>query len=197
MWIKNQPLEGTYVQLVPIELQHCEALKQAVRDGEHWRLWYANVPHPDDMGKYVMDALEQAKQGNIAYVVVDKRTNIIVGTTRYYEVDKNNKRAAIGYTWYADSVRRSPVNTETKLLLLKNLFEQHNAIAIEFKTHFLNHRSRTAIERLGAKLDGVLRAHKIMKDGSLRDTAVYSVIASEWPAVRNNLEYKLASQPIN
>ncbi|TMO61804.1 GNAT family N-acetyltransferase [Pseudoalteromonas aurantia] len=191
MWIKNQALDGNYVRLEPLMMLHVSALQEAVKDGEYWRLWYASVPKPDDISDYVAKAIEQAKQGEVAYAVIDKRINTVVGTTRYYNVDGPNKRAAIGYTWYANSVRRSPINTESKLLLLSNLFESCNAVAVEFNTHFFNQTSRAAIERLGAKLDGILRAHKIMKDGSLRDTAVYSIIASEWPTVRNNLEYKL------
>ncbi|KAF7764152.1 hypothetical protein PCIT_b0072 [Pseudoalteromonas citrea] len=191
MWIENQALDGKYVKLEPLGMQHISALQVAVTDGKYWRLWYANVPAPDEIVTYVEHAIEQAHLGEVAYAVIDKRTNTVVGTTRYYNVDGTNKRAAIGYTWYANSVRRSPINTESKLLLLQNVFEHHSAIAVEFKTHFFNHTSRTAIERLGAKLDGILRSHQIMKDGSLRDTAVYSIIASEWPAVRNNLEYKL------
>ena len=191
MWIKNQALDGKYVRLEPLMMQHVSALQEAVKDGEYWLLWYASVPNPDDISDYVAKAIEQAKQGEVAYAVIDKRINTVVGTTRYYNVDGPNKRAAIGYTWYANSVRRSPINTESKLLLLSNLFESYDAVAVEFNTHFFNQTSRAAIERLGAKLDGILRAHKIMKDGSLRDTAVYSIIASEWPAVRNNLEYKL------
>lgn len=191
MWIKNQALDGNYVRLEPLMMLHVSALQEAVKDGEYWRLWYASVPKPDDISDYVAKAIEQAKQGEVAYAVIDKRINTVVGTTRYYNVDGPNKRAAIGYTWYANSVRRSPINTESKLLLLSNLFESCDAVAVEFNTHFFNQTSRAAIERLGAKLDGILRAHKIMKDGSLRDTAVYSIIASEWPAVRNNLEYKL------
>ncbi|RJE73572.1 GNAT family N-acetyltransferase [Pseudoalteromonas sp. MSK9-3] len=191
MWIKNQALDGKYVRLEPLVMQHVSALQEAAKDGEYWRLWYASVPKPDDISDYVAKAIEQAKQGEVAYAVIDKRTDTVVGTTRYYNVDGPNKRAAIGYTWYANSVRRSPINTESKLLLLSNLFESCDAVAVEFNTHFFNQTSRAAIERLGAKLDGILRAHKIMKDGSLRDTAVYSIIASEWPAVRNNLEFKL------
>jgi RimJ/RimL family protein N-acetyltransferase len=191
MWIKNQALDGKYVRLEPLEMMHVTALQEAVKDGEFWRLWFASVPKPEDMLTYVTKAIEDAKQGHIAYAVIDKRISTVVGTTRYYNVDEQNKRAAIGYTWYANSVCRSPINTESKLLLLKNLFECCNANAVEFNTHFFNQTSRAAIERLGAKLDGILRAHKIMKDGSLRDTAVYSVIASEWLAVRNNLEFKL------
>ncbi|OHU90206.1 MULTISPECIES: GNAT family N-acetyltransferase [Pseudoalteromonas] len=194
MWIKNVPLVGRWVTLIPLAMGHSEALKNAVQDGESWRLWYANVPKPEQMDDYVADAIVGAEQGNVAYAVINNQSQQIVGTTRYYQVDGDNRRAAIGYTWYANSARRTAINTEAKLLLLENLFGQCNAVAVEFRTHFLNHTSRGAIERLGAKLDGILRAHQIMRDGSLRDTAVYSIVASEWPAVRNNLKYKLSSR---
>jgi RimJ/RimL family protein N-acetyltransferase len=115
-----------------------------------------------------------------------------VGTTRFYNVDAKNKRAMLGYTWYSSSVRRSPVNTECKLLLLTHIFEKHSAIAVEFRTHFFNQGSRKAIERLGAKQDGILRNHMVMEDGSMRDTVVYSIIANEWPAVKNNLLSKFS-----
>ncbi|MBD1584458.1 GNAT family N-acetyltransferase [Pseudoalteromonas sp. S16_S37] len=195
MWVKNEPIVGRYVTLQPLDVIHIEDLQNAVKDGESWRLWYASVPKPEHMKEYVELALEGVQLGDIAYVVINNETGKIVGTTRYYQVDAKNKRAAIGYTWYANSVRRTAINTEAKLLLLKNIFEEYGAIAVEFKTHFFNHTSRQAIERLGAKLDGVLRAHQIMPDGSLRDTAVYSIIASEWPAVRNNLQYRLEAFP--
>ncbi|CAM4239312.1 GNAT family N-acetyltransferase [Pseudoalteromonas byunsanensis] len=191
MWIKNVPIKGRYVTLSPLAMEHVDALREAVQDGEYWRLWYANVPKPEQMEGYVADAISGAEKGNIAYVVINNQNQQIVGTTRYYHVDSDNRRAAIGYTWYANSACRTAINTEAKLLLLENLFVDCNAIAVEFRTHLLNHTSRGAIERLDAKLDGILRSHQIMKDGSLRDTAVYSIIASEWPAVRNNLQHKL------
>lgn len=191
MLIQKQRLERSHVVLEPMQIEHIQALQEAVLDGEAFNLWFANVPKPEDMQNYVEQAIKAMEQGNIAYVVISKKTGKLVGTTRYYNVDHANKRAMIGYTWYADSAKRTAINTEAKLLLLKNLFEESKAIAVEFRTHFFNHTSRTAIERLGAKQDGILRNHQIMKDGSYRDTVVYSIIASEWPAVRNNLLSKL------
>ncbi len=191
MWIKEQRLEGEYVVLEPLRLQHTEALADAVKDGEHWKLWFANVPKPEEMKNYVQAAIAGAEKGNITYAVIQKSTNTVVGTTRYYSVDEVNKRAMIGYTWYSDSVRRTAVNTECKLLLLQQLFESCDAIAVEFRTHIKNETSRAAIERLGAKLDGILRNHIMMKDGSLRDTAVYSILPEEWLAVKQNLLTKL------
>ena len=138
--------------------------------------------------------MADAKQGNIAFAVRLKETNRIVGTTRFYNVDELNRRPMLGYTWYAKSVCRTGVNSETKLLLLQHVFEQKEAIAVEFRTHFFNQASRTSIERLGAKQDGILRSHQIMPDGSIRDTVVYSILRHEWPAVKDNLLSK-SGQP--
>ncbi|KPV97692.1 hypothetical protein AN214_00658 [Pseudoalteromonas sp. P1-9] len=191
MWIKKQVIEGQHVVLEPLCLTHVEALIEAVNDGEQWKLWFANVPTPESMEQYVAAAISQMEKGNIAYAVRHKESNQIVGTTRYYAVDSKNKRTLIGYTWYANSVRRTAVNTECKYLLLKQLFEQTKAIAVEFHTHVKNDASRAAIERLGAKQDGILRNHQILKDGTIRDTVVYSIIDSEWSTVREKLLTKL------
>lgn len=192
MWLTKQIITGDIVELLPLNERHVEPLEAAVKDGESWKLWYANVPKPEQMTEYVTKAVTKMDSGDLAFAVKQKSTGNIVGTTRYYQVDQTNKRALIGYTWYADAVRRTAVNTETKLLLLTYLFEQHEAIAVEFRTHFFNAASRKAIERLGAKQDGILRNHQIMPDGSFRDTVVYSIIASEWPAVKRNLQSKLS-----
>ncbi|MFY8349835.1 GNAT family N-acetyltransferase [Pseudoalteromonas sp. SSM20] len=191
MWIKKQIIEGQHVVLEPLSQAHLGKLINAVKDGEHWKLWFANVPTPDSMEQYVAAAISQMEKGNIAYAVRHKKTNQIVGTTRYYDVDCKNKRALIGYTWYANSVRRTAVNTECKYLLLEQLFEQCEAIAVEFRTHIKNDASRAAIERLGAKQDGILRNHQILNDGSIRDTVVYSIINREWLTVKEQLLTKL------
>ena len=192
MWIERKVLEGQFVSLEPLSEDHVKHLEQAVEDGESWKLWYANVPKVEEIHDYVKAAIVDAQKGNVAYVVRSKITGKIVGTTRYYNVDEHNKRAMIGYTWYAASVRRTPINTESKFLLLKYLFEELEAIAVEFRTHFFNQASRAAIERLGAKQDGILRNHQIIKNGSYRDTVVYSIIENEWPAVKTNLLSKLS-----
>ncbi|CBL46253.1 GCN5-related N-acetyltransferase [gamma proteobacterium HdN1] len=194
MWITEEKLEGDFVILEPLRPEHARQLEDAVRDGEAWKLWFAGVPSPEEMQRYVEDAINAAGKGDVAYAVRSKATGRLVGATRYYNVDAKNRRALIGYTWYAASARRTPINTECKLLLLKKLFELHDAIAVEFRTHYFNQTSRTAIERLGAKQDGILRHHQIMRDGSLRDTVVYSIVAAEWPAVRSNLLSRLASR---
>lgn len=190
-WLEPLELKGQIVTLDPLDISHVGPLKAAVMDGEFWKLWYANVPSPDHMESYVIRAVENAEKGNIAFAVRLNRTNRIVGATRFYNVDESNKRLMLGYTWYAKSVCKSGVNTECKLLLLQHVFEQKEAIAVEFRTHYFNHVSRAAIERLGAKQDGVLRSHQIMRDGSVRDTVVYSILKHEWPAVKNNLVSKL------
>ncbi|MBU2967942.1 GNAT family N-acetyltransferase [Pseudoalteromonas sp. C2R02] len=191
MWLENKVLEGQYIILEPLHESHVKGLIEAVKDGEAWNIWFANVPHFEEMAEYVNQAIKASETGNIAYAVRCKTTGDIVGTTRYYNVESQHKRALLGYTWYSNSVRRTAINTECKYLLLKNLFENHHAYAVEFRTHFFNQASRNAIERLGAKQDGILRNHQIMKDGSLRDTVVYSIISTEWPAVKCNLINKL------
>jgi RimJ/RimL family protein N-acetyltransferase len=190
-WLEPIKLEGGVVTLEPLEMDHVKPLKVAVADGEYWKLWFANVPSPDQMESYVIKAIENAKNGDIAFAVKLNSKNKIVGTTRFYNVDESNRRPMLGYTWYAKSACKTSVNTESKLLLLRYAFEQKAAIAVEFRTHYFNQVSRAAIERLGAKQDGVLRSHQIMRDGSIRDTVVYSILQHEWPAVKNNLMNKL------
>jgi RimJ/RimL family protein N-acetyltransferase len=190
-WLSETTLLGKHVVLDPLRAEHAASLIEAARDGELWKLWYAMVPSPDEMDAHVRLAVAGAKQGNLAFAVKDAATGKILGTSRFYNVDDANRRAMLGYTWYAKSVQGSLVNAECKLLMLGHLFEQRDAIAVELRTHFFNHRSRHAIEKLGAKRDGILRSHQILKDGSIRDTVVYSIIAGEWPAVRSNLLSRL------
>lgn len=184
--------QGTCIVLEPLQHTHIDALKEAVCDGELWQLWYASVPSLEEMASYVDAAVQASVNGNMAFAVRDLKTQKIVGTTRLYNVEPAHKRGLIGYTWYAKSAQGTAINTEAKYLLMRYWFEEQQANAVEFRTHFFNEVSRSAIERLGAKQDGVLRSHQIMKDGSIRDTVVYSIIASEWPAVKNNLQAKLA-----
>lgn len=190
-WLEPIVLKGKIVTLDPLDMSHIGPLKAAVMDGEPWKLWFAKVPSPDQMENYVVQALENSDKGNIAFAVRLNYTNQVVGTTRFYDVDQLNRRPMLGYTWYAKSVCKTGVNTECKLLLLQHVFEQKEAIAVEFRTHYFNQVSRVAIERLGAKQDGILRSHQIMLDGSVRDTVVYSILQHEWPAVKNNLLGKL------
>jgi RimJ/RimL family protein N-acetyltransferase len=145
------------------------------------------------MVRYVDTAMKASINGDMAFAVRNLKTQQIVGTTRFYNVEPAHKRGLIGYTWYAKSEQGTAINTEAKYLLMQYWFEVQKANAVEFRTHFFNEASRRAIERLGAKQDGILRSHQILKDGSIRDTVVYSIIASEWPAVKNNLQAKLAT----
>lgn len=190
-WLENIELCGEIVTLEPIRMSHVELLKTAVMDGELWKLWFASVPSPDQMENYVINAIEGTRKGNIAFAVRHNETKNVVGTTRFYNVDELNRRPMLGYTWYAKSACRTGVNSESKYLLLQYVFEKKEALAVEFRTHLFNEVSKKAIERLGAKRDGVLRSHKIMADGSIRDTVIYSILHEEWPIVKNNLLSRL------
>ncbi len=193
-WIEPVTIEGDHVQLEPLDLAHLEAIQEAVGDGELWRLWYTFVPSPETAAAYIEAALSmRADNGAMPFVVRHKASGDIVGSTRYFNVDQTHHRLEIGHTWYAKRVQRTGVNTECKYLLLTHAFEVLGAIAVEFRTHFFNRASRAAIERLGAKQDGILRNHQRLADGSFRDTVVFSIIESEWPAVKRHLRFKLGS----
>ena len=181
-------LAGTLVRLEPLARAHLAGLQDAVQDGELWRLWYTAVPQPDAMLAEIDRRLGLRESGSmVPFTVVEAATGRVVGMTTYMNIDHANRRLEVGSTWYAGRVQRTGLNTQAKLLLLTHAFEALGCIAVEFRTHFFNQRSRRAIERLGAKLDGILRSHQRGTDGSLRDTCVYSVIACEWPAVRAGL----------
>jgi RimJ/RimL family protein N-acetyltransferase len=185
-------LKGAHATLEPLVEAHEDALTHAAADGELWRLWYTGVAPPDRMGAYVATALDmRVRLAAMPFVVRDNGSGEIVGCTRYFNVDAANRRLEIGHTWYAKRVQRSAINTECKLLLLTHAFEKLKCIAVEFRTHWFNHASRAAIARLGAKQDAVLRNHQISPDGSYRDTVVFSIIESEWPAVRQHLRFQL------
>ena len=185
-------LRGEHVVLVPLAMEQHDALLDAVRDGELWKLWYTKVPSPEGMREEIERRLGLWAAGSmLPFAVLDGRTERVVGMTTYMHVDQMNQRVEIGSTWYAQGVQRTALNTEAKLLLLAHAFDVLDCIAVEFRTHFMNTASRRAIERLGAKLDGVLRSHMKTPNGALRDTCVYSVIASEWPAVRAHLNWQL------
>jgi RimJ/RimL family protein N-acetyltransferase len=191
-WPPAIVLEGKIARLEPLAPRHCAALAEAVMDGELWRLWYTFIPSPETMKAEIDRRLALRDAGSmLPFAVIDLATGEPAGMTTYMNIDAANRRVEIGSTWYRKSVQRSGVNTECKLLLLRHAFETLDCIAVEFRTHFLNHQSRRAIERLGAKLDGVLRNHMRMTDGSLRDTCAYSIIASEWPAIRANLIWRM------
>jgi len=191
-WIQPVVLRGQHATLEPLEREHLDALKGAAADGELWRLWYTSVPAPETTRDYIETALDaRDRLGAMPFVVRQTADGAVVGSTRYLNVDERNQRLEIGSTFYARRVQRTAVNTECKLLLLTHAFEQLRAIAVEFRTHWLNFASRTAIARLGAKQDGILRNHQRLPDGSYRDTVVFSVIESEWPAVKHHLRFLL------
>ncbi|MEO1530070.1 MAG: GNAT family protein [Planctomycetota bacterium] len=192
VWPEPVTLRGEHASLEPLSSSHHDGLVEAATDGGLWKLWFTSIPKPDAMASW-MDQLT-AQQDVLPFAVLD-RDGRPVGITTYLNIDAKNHRLEIGHTWYARRVQRTGLNTECKLMLLRHAFESLNCIAVEFRTSAMNHRSRAAIERLGAKLDGVLRSHKRHDNGTLRDTHVYSIIAVEWPTVKANLEAKLASMP--
>lgn len=185
-------LAGRHVELVPLSAEHHDGLVDAASDGKLWELWYTNIPAPEGMKAEIQRRLGlQAAGSMLPFTVIDRLSGRIAGMTTYMNIDANGPRVEIGSTWYAKSVQRSPLNTEAKLLLLGHAFEHLGCLAVEFRTHFFNQQSRRAIERLGAKLDGILRNHLRSPNGTLRDTCVYSIIAGEWPTVRAHLASKL------
>jgi N-acetyltransferase len=190
-WPAPVSLRGEYTSLVPLSLDHCAALTEAVRDGELWRLWYTRVPSPENMSVEIARRLDLQMRGAMVPFAVLDADGTAAGMTTYMNLDEESRRLEIGSTWYAQRVQRTSLNTECKLLLLRHAFETLDCIAVEFRTHRFNTASRRAIERLGAQLDGILRAHQRLPDGSLRDTAVYSITAAEWPAVRSHLQWQL------
>ena len=191
-WIVPVTLSGAHAALVPLGVEHHDQLVEAANDGELWNLWYTSVPSPAGMRSEIERRLDlQIKGTMLPFTVIEKSTGLAVGLTTYMHIDGENRRLEIGSTWYRVRVQRTVINTECKLLLLTHAFESLNCIAVEFRTSFFNQASRRGIERLGAKLDGILRSHMIHSDGSVRDTCVYSIVASEWPAVRSNLKWQL------
>ena len=191
-FIEPVTLKGEHATLEPLDAGHEVALRDAAADGELWRLWYTSVSPPDQIGDYIARALDMRERlGAMPFAVRHNTTGNVVGCTRYFNVDASNRRLEIGHTWYSKRVQRTAVNTECKLLLLTHAFEVLRCIAVEFRTHWFNHASRVAIERLGAKQDGVLRNHQLLPDGSKRDTVVFSIIDGEWPAVRRHLKFLL------
>ena len=191
-WPKPVTLHSKTVQLEPLSIDHISDLINAVKDGNLYNHWYTSIPQPKNMKMEIERRLKLQDMGTmLPFAVISLKTEKAVGMTTYMNVDKENKRVEIGSTWYAKSVQRTSLNTECKLVLLEHAFEKLNCICVEFRTHFMNHQSRRGIERLGAKLDGILRSNAIQKNGTIRDTAFYTIINSEWSSVKANLEYQL------
>ncbi len=194
-WLEPVTLSGAHARLEPLSHDHYDGLLEAVKDGELWKLWYTFIPKAEDMAKEIDRRLGLQKSGSMLPFTVFDADGKIAGMTTYMNVDATNRRVEIGSTWYARRVQRTPLNTQCKLLLLRHAFETLNCIAVEFRTHFFNHQSRRAIERLGAKQDGILRNHQVAPNGTLRDTVVFSIIAAEWPTVKAHLTYQLNDKP--
>jgi len=193
-WLTPITLTGRHATLELLSQNHHDDLVEAVKDGELWNLWFTSVPNPEGMRAEIDRRLDLQKQGSmLPFAVLLNSTGKAVGMTTYMNVDSVHRRVEIGSTWYRKSVQRTLVNTECKLLLLTHAFESLNCIAVEFRTHFFNHQSRRAIERLGAKLDGILRNHQRAANGTLRDTCVYSILPSEWPTVKAHLRQLLGA----
>lgn len=193
-------LRGQHVILEPLSLEHHDGLVEAATDGELWNLWYTSVPRPENMLAEIERRLAEFEAGRMLPFttrLVDPQTGgagRIIGMTSYYEIDMSVPRVEIGYTWNAASVQGSGTNPDSKRLLLEHAFDTLGCAAVVFETHWMNQQSRAAIARLGAKEDGVLRSHRRMPDGSLRDSVIFSILAHEWPMVRNGLDLRLAKR---
>lgn len=189
-------LRSDAVRLEPLSAQHTADLQQAVTVDDLWHAWYTDIPSPDGMAAEIDRRLGLQTQHLMApWAIVDARTSRAVGMTTFLNLDAANRRLEIGSTWLGAQAQRTGINTEAKRLLLTRAFDDLACIAVEFRTHFHNRQSRAAIERLGAKQDGVLRKHKLLANGTIRDTVVYSILDDEWPAVRAGLDSRLAQRP--
>ncbi|MFH5878585.1 GNAT family N-acetyltransferase [Arthrobacter sp. NA-172] len=193
--IEPVTLDGRFVTLEPLSREHHDGLVDAARDGELWKLWYTSVPSPEGMATEIDRRLTLQEQGSmLPFATRLKADGKLIGMTTYMNIDAATPRVEIGSTWNAASAHGSGSNPDSKLLLLRHAFETVGCPAVEFRTHWLNHQSREAIARLGAKQDGVLRNHSRTLDGVLRDTVVFSILEHEWPAVRTGLEFRLAKR---
>ncbi|HKO63716.1 MAG TPA: GNAT family protein [Candidatus Nitrosocosmicus sp.] len=188
--INEITLEHSHIVLRPPRYDDLNGLCSAATDGEIWKNPYSSFPSIEEMSIYLQDLIKH-DNSTLPFIIVDRNLKTIVGTTRFFNIDHQNYRVEIGHTWIAKSYRRSPVNTEAKFLMLRHAFEKLNCIAVEIRTDVLNHVSRKAIERIGGKQDGILRNHRIMRNGRIRDTACYSIIQEEWPKVKENLLNKM------
>lgn len=191
--LKPVTLERDGIRLEPLSPEHYDGLVAAAKDGELWKLWFTSVPEPGGVLIYIRDAAKGQADGHmLPWAVRDLATNAIVGSTRYHDIAPAIDRVEIGYTWYAERCQRTNVNTTCKLLLLAHAFDTLGCAVVGLRTDNFNFRSQRAIEALGAKKDGVLRHHQARKDGTVRDSVMYSILKSEWPDVRRHLELRLA-----
>lgn len=186
-------LEGHGVRLEPLSVDHLEGLQAAVADGRLWELWFTVVPEPDRVGAYIAEALEGQAAGHmLPWAVRELGSNTIIGSTRYHDIVPGIDRVEIGYTWYANRWQRTHVNTSCKLLLFEHAFERLGCQVVGLRTDNFNFASQRAIERLGARKDGVIRHHRARRDGTVRDSVMYSVLKQEWPDVRRHLMLRIA-----
>jgi RimJ/RimL family protein N-acetyltransferase len=183
-------LELNGVRLEPLGLQHAAGLRAAAADGELWKLRITSVPEPQDTEAYIQAALDM-RPSRFAFAVIDTAGDTVIGTTSYHDIVPAIHRLEIGYTWYARSRQRTYVNTSCKLMLLSHAFETLECAVVGFRTDNFNYTSQAAIERLGARKDGVLRHHALRRDGTVRDTVMYSITRGEWPEVKAHLRYRL------
>ena len=190
-WLAPVTLRGAHATLEPLATEHADGLIEAVRDGDLWQLWYTAIPAPERMAAEIERRLALQAAGSMLPFTVRDAEGRVAGMTTYMNVDAVHKRVEIGSTWYARRAQRTPLNTECKLMLLTHAFEVLDCIAVEFRTHFFNQQSRRGIERLGARLDGILRNHQRASNGTLRDTAVYSITEAEWPTVKTHLRWQI------
>jgi RimJ/RimL family protein N-acetyltransferase len=194
--VEPKSLDGHGVRLEPLAPEHADGLTAAAADGKLWELWFTFVPAPEEMGKYIAEALAGLAAGlMLPWAVRDLASGVIVGSTRFHDVIAAADRVEIGYTWYGSTWQGSHVNTSCKLLLLSHAFESLGCRVVGLRTDNFNFRSQRAIEALGAKKDGVIRHHARRRDGSARDTVIYSILATEWPDVKKHLELRLARRP--
>ena len=190
-WLQPVRLAGAHATLEPLSLEQLPGLTEAAQDGDLYKLWYTAIPSPEGMRAEIQRRLGLQANGTMLPFATRDAAGKLVGMSTYMNVDAVHKRVEIGSTWTARSAQRGPLNTECKLMLLTHAFETLGCIAVEFRTHFFNQQSRSAIERLGAKLDGILRNHQRASNGTLRDTAVYSITQAEWPTVKAHLRWQL------
>jgi len=191
-WPPDFSAIGKHATVCTLSMDHKADLEEAAADGNLADLWYTTIPTPEGVGAEIERRLGLRATGSmLPFAIVDNATGKAVGMTTFMNIDAGNKRVEIGSTWYRKSAQRGPLNTECKWLLLRHAFEDLGCIAVEFRTHFVNTQSRRAIERLGAKFDGVLRGHMVMANGTVRDTAVYSILPNEWPTVDAHLRHQM------
>ncbi|MDM0042598.1 GNAT family N-acetyltransferase [Variovorax sp. J22G21] len=185
-------LSSRGIALVPLALAHEEGLRAAAADGELWQIRVTSVPEPQDTRSYIETALQMREAGNrFAFAVTDEATGTVLGSTSYHDILPAVKRVEVGYTWYAKRCQRTHVNTTCKLLMLTHAFDTLGCNVVGWRTDNFNHASQRAIERLGARKDGVIRSHALRRDGTIRDTVMYSVTAGEWPEIKAQLLYLL------